>query len=193
MSDGDNAQTGGQSKDARPAAPPGPPSELVVGLFIGHRIEHVTSIAARPRRAETFAVTEDPVRLEVEAERSTELLQRTADYYLPLSVASAIAFHQAHGNTKAIVSRQDYNDALNIAAAALSRLVTIYVLRDPHEGRVPLAVDLTRWHFARGATRLQSADEAYSELSVARRELVSALSLIQRTGLAFSFAATKDL
>jgi hypothetical protein len=137
-------------------------------------------------------VTEDPVRLEVEAERNNELLTRTADYYLPLCVASAVAFHQAHGNTKAIVSRQDYDDALNIAAAALSRLLTVYVLRDPRAGREALVVDLTRSHFAHGGTELKSLEETVGELSVARRELVSALSLIKRTGLAFSFAATKD-
>jgi hypothetical protein len=112
--------------------------------------------------------------------------------YLPLPVAAAITFHQVHGNTKAIVSRQDYDDALNIAAAALSRLIAIYVLRDLREGRVALPVDLTRSHFARGATQLRSANETIGELWVARRELVSALSLIKRTGLPFGFAATKD-
>jgi hypothetical protein len=111
---------------------------------------------------------------------------------LPLPVAAAIAFHQAHGNTKAIVSRRDYDDALNIAAAALSRLVTIYVMRDPREGRVPLAVDLTRSHFTRGATQLHDAHETIGRLSVARGELLSALSLIKRTGLPFSFAIGKD-
>ena len=138
-------------------------------------------------------MTDHQVHLEIEAERTTALLQNTHDFYFPLPVAAAIAFHQAHGNTKAIVSRQDYDDALNIAAAALSRLITIYVLRDPREGRVALPVDLTRSHFERGATRLRSANETIGELWVARRELVSALSLIKRTGLPFSFAATKDL
>ena len=136
-------------------------------------------------------MTEDPVRLELEAERTTALLQRAADLYLPLPVAAAIAFHQAHGNTKAIVSRQDYDDALNIAAAALSRLLTIYVLRDPRMGRTPLAVDLTQAQFARGATELRSAHERIREMWVARGELLSALSLIKRTGLAFSFAIVK--
>lgn len=138
-------------------------------------------------------MTDPLVHLELEAERTTALLQGTHDFYLSLPVAAAIAFHQAHRNTKAIVSRQDYDDALNIAAAALSRLLTIYVLRDPREGRVALPIDLTQMHFTRGATRLRSGNEIIGELWVARRELVSALSLIRRTGLPFSFAATKDL
>jgi hypothetical protein len=133
-------------------------------------------------------MAEERVSLELEAQRTTELLQSPAQLYLPLSVAAAIAFHQAHGNTKAIVSRQDYDDALNIAAAALSRLIPVYVLRNPRLGREPLAIDLTRSHFARGATELRGARETLTELWVARRDLVSALSLIKRTGLPFSFA-----
>ena len=51
-------------------------------------------------------MSEDQVRLEAEAERATALLQGGHDYYVPLAVAAAIAFHQAHGSTKAIVSRR---------------------------------------------------------------------------------------
>jgi hypothetical protein len=40
-------------------------------------------------------MTEDPVRLEVEAERATVVLQSGQDYYVPLAAAAAIAFHQA--------------------------------------------------------------------------------------------------
>jgi hypothetical protein len=111
---------------------------------------------------------------------------------LPLAVAAAIAFHQAHGNTRAIVTRGDYNDALNIAAAALSRLIAIRVVRDPRDGRTPLTVDLTKMHFARGATELRSASETIRDMSVARGELLSALSLIRCAGLTFSFAIGKD-
>jgi hypothetical protein len=50
MSDGDNAQTGGQSKDARPAAPPGPLSEPVAGLFIGHEPDERMKIQVQCRR-----------------------------------------------------------------------------------------------------------------------------------------------
>lgn len=139
-------------------------------------------------------MAEDEVRLEVEAERATaELQQRGGDTYMPLAVAAAITFHQVHHSTKAIVTRQDYDDALSIAAAALSRLIPIYSLRDPRLGRVAIKVDLTKAQFARGATQLRSADGTDTELSVARRDLVAALSLIKRTGLPFSFALRKDV
>lgn len=136
-------------------------------------------------------MTEDRVRLEVEAERATALLQSGHDYYLPLAVAAAIAFHQAHGSTKAIVSRDDYDDGLNLAAAALSRLLTIYVLRDPRQGRVPLAIDLTSSRFSRGATELQFGAHTVRELSVSRHDLLAALALIKRAGLPLMFRGAK--
>ena len=134
----------------------------------------------------------DEICLEVESQRTTALLQRV-DAYFPLPAAAAIAFHQVHRYATAIVSRRDYDEALSIAAAALSRLISIYTLRDPREGRVAVAVDLTKAHFARGATQLHGREETIGELWVSRRELVSALSLIKRTGLPFSFAGTNEL
>jgi hypothetical protein len=125
-------------------------------------------------------MTEDPVRLEVEAERATALLQSGHDYYIPLPVAAAIAFHQAHGSSKAI------------AAAALSRLLTIYVLRDARQGRVPLAIDLTRSRFARGATELRVGLDTLCELSVSRHDLLTALALIKRAGLSLMFRGGKS-
>ena len=136
-------------------------------------------------------MTEDQVRLEAEAERATALLQGGHDYYVPLAVAAAIAFHQAHGSTKAIVSRGDYDDALNLAAAALSRLLTVYALRDPRQGRVPQAIDLATSRFAHGATELRIGAQTVFELSVSRHDLLAALALIKRAGLPLMFRGSK--
>lgn len=131
----------------------------------------------------------DEVRLEQERQQTEALLQNARDAYLPLAVAAALVFHQAHGNTRAIVTRQDYEDALSIAAAALSRLVPLYTMRDPREGRVTVAVNLVHQRFRRGATELHGDDGSVTrELSVKRSDLVSALSLIKRAGLGFAFA-----
>ena len=135
-------------------------------------------------------MSDDEICLEVESERTSALLHR-ADAYYPLPAAAAITFHQVHRNATAIVSRRDYDDALSIAAAALSRLVSIYTLRDPREGRVKVAVDLATARFALGATQLRSSKETIDELWVSRGEMLSAMSLIKRTGLPFSFAETK--
>ena len=96
----------------------------------------------------------EQIRLEVESERTDALLQRVDHNYLPLRVAAAITFHQAYGGKNAVISRSDYDDALNIAAAALSRLMHVYTLREPREGRVVLAVDLTAARFARAHPEL---------------------------------------
>ena len=135
----------------------------------------------------------EQIRLEVESERTNALLQRVEHNYLPLHVAAAITFLQAYGGKNAVISQSDYDDALNIAAAALSRLMHVYTLREPPEGRVALAVDLTNSRFARGATELRNSHDTIGELSVSRHDLVSALTLVKRTGLPFSFALRRDL
>jgi len=144
-------------------------------------------------------VQDDLVDLQAELARTEELSSRTrgiADAHMSLAVAAALTFHQVHGNTKAIVTRQDYDDALNISASALSRLVAVYTRRDAREGRVAVAVDLTRQRFVRGATQLRSADgTTIGELSLKQTDVVSAISLIKRAGLPFSLAlspARKD-
>jgi signal transduction histidine kinase len=110
--------------------------------------------------------------------------------YIALAVAAAISFHQVHRNTKAIVTRGDYDDALNIAASALSRLIPIYVLRDSREGKVPLSIDLANDRFAHGATELHHNDGTIAgNLHVRTPEFHSALALLKRGGvLGSSFA-----
>jgi hypothetical protein len=130
----------------------------------------------------------DVFSLDVERARTDDLIRTIGSTYVPLAVAAAITFHQAHGNTKAIVSLQDYEDALGIAAAALSRLVTIYTLTDPRENRIAVTVDLVKQRFARGATELRARDgTVVRELSIQRSDLDSAISLIKRVGLPLSF------
>ncbi|MGE5639586.1 MAG: hypothetical protein ACM30H_05780 [Clostridia bacterium] len=135
---------------------------------------------------------EQELQLELEAERrrAEAAWKGGASEYVALPVAAAIAFHQAHHATRTIVSRHDYDEALNMAASALSRLIPIYRLAGPALGREVVAVDLVRQRFARGATRLRSADgsETSDELSVMRGNLQLALDEIRRVGVPFSLA-----
>jgi hypothetical protein len=137
-------------------------------------------------------MSNDKVDLRIERSQTDQLLKTFQESFVPLPVAAATTFHQVHGNTNAIIGREDYDDALNIAAAALSRLVPIYTVLDPRDGRTPLTPDLTQQYFARGATELRSRDAAapLRELSIRRSDMLSAISLIKRTGLPFSFAVT---
>jgi hypothetical protein len=134
-------------------------------------------------------MSDDWLSLDEERARTLQSFERLEDGHVPLAVAAAITFHQVHGSTRGIVSRQDYDDALNMAAAALSRLIPIYALTDPRQGRAVVAIDLTRQRFARGATRLRHDESAGAgELSVRRSDMLSAISLIKRAGSPFSFA-----
>lgn len=140
--------------------------------------------------SETSKPDERALNLEAMRMAADDLWRARQSMHVPLAVAAAITFHQVHGNTKAIAGRTDYDDALNIAASAISRLIPVYELSDPREGRKPLAIDLVKARFVRGATELRSLDgQAIRGLTVLRSEFASALSLIKRTGLPYSFAA----
>lgn len=137
---------------------------------------------------------DEMVSLEAAGTRARELLQGLENSFVPLAVAAAITFHQAQGSTKAIVTRQDYDDALNIAAAALSCLIPVYELADSKIGRVPVAIDLTCQRFARGATEVRVKDQPVARnLSIRFTDLQAAVALIKTAGLPFSFALSSGI
>lgn len=130
-------------------------------------------------------VKEAPFRLEEEAVLIQRLWREGQESFVPLCVAAAITFHQAHGSTRAIRTRNDFDDALNIAASALARLVPIY--RSDRE-RTAIDIDLTRQAFVHGATRLRSGDGTeIADLCVKRGDVLHASAIIQARGLPFSF------
>lgn len=107
--------------------------------------------------------------------------------YMALAAAAAIAFREAHYAGGA-ASAEDLADALNIAASALSRLVTIYAFDAPSDSHVPVVLDLTKGRFVDGAAlfRPHALDgSAIGSLAVRHDDLASALSLIRRTGLPY--------
>jgi hypothetical protein len=94
---------------------------------------------------------------------------------------------RVHGTTKAIVTRKDYDDALDIAAGALSSLVPVYT-RDAAGKRVEISINLVAQRFALGASQLRSANGVIDNLSVQRSDMLFALSIVKRAGLPLSFA-----
>jgi len=135
-------------------------------------------------------MSDDKVDLASERERIDAVWRNMSQTHVSLPLAAALAFHQVRGGQPALVNRQDYDDALNLAAAALSRLVTVYVTEDSGQGRVPIAVDLGTHSFNRGATELRAKDgSTRRDLSLQRGELLSAISLIKRVGLARGIAS----
>ncbi len=108
---------------------------------------------------------------------------------MALSVAAAIAFHQAQRGTKAITSPRDYIDALDLAAGALSRLIPIYVMDDELLTRVGVILDLSQGRFTEGATAFEyHSGLKLAPLSVLRGDLTSALVMIRQAGPALAFA-----
>ena len=110
--------------------------------------------------------------------------------FVSLPAAAAIVFHQAQGRSaRAVASASDHDDALNIAARAISRLVDIYVVDDAAHLRRPTRLDLLTGKFIHGATEFRRNDgSSVHSMSVKRTDLTSALSLIKRVGIPFSLA-----
>ncbi len=114
--------------------------------------------------------------------------------FVALSAAAAIVFHQAQGRSaRAVASAVDHDDALNIAASAISRLVEIYVVDEAARTRTPTRLDLINGRFVRGATEFRRIDgTTVRSMSVKRTDLTSALSLIKRVGIPFRLALEAD-
>ena len=110
--------------------------------------------------------------------------------HVALSVAAAMAFHEAQGrSTTAIRSGDDHDDALNMAASALSRLLTIYTFDEGTRARVAVKLDMLNGKFVRGAMEFRRSNgSVVGSMSVRRGDLTSALSLIKRVGIPFGLA-----
>lgn len=112
-----------------------------------------------------------------------------ADSHVPLPLAAALAFHEVHGGAASIVARVEYEDGLDLAAAALSRLVTIYAIDEGTRNPVPARFDLGAGRFRHGATTYERADgTTMTPLLVQREHLAPAMELIRSTGIPFQLA-----
>ena len=127
------------------------------------------------------------VSLDLERARIEQELQHAPDERVPLPVAAAGAMHLVCRNTHDLIARSAYDDALNIAAVAISRLVPVFALTDPRQVEEVLAIDLNRERFANGATELRRMDgRKITRLFIRRSDMLSALAFIRRTGNLFS-------
>jgi hypothetical protein len=110
------------------------------------------------------------------------------DNYVGMPVAAAKIFHEIRGSAALFVSQDEYEDALNIAASALSRLMPVYGL-GAGGLKVELApIDLRTERFAHGATQVRCGDGSLIEnLYVQRSHAASAIPLVVRAGLPFVF------
>jgi len=99
---------------------------------------------------------------------------------VPLCVGAAFTFHRTRRSADASLSPIEYAQALDIAAAALSRLVPIYAAH----GRA--AIDLARQRFRGGAAELLGEDGSIlASLSIERGDVLPALLKIERLGVEY--------
>ena len=101
--------------------------------------------------------------------------------WLPLPVAAAFTFHQTRRNVANLLTPDEYERALDIAAAALSCLIPIYS-PDGQGTPVPVRINLAHQKFCGGAARVQSADGAVlAPLSIVRGDVLPAVIAIERS------------
>ena len=126
------------------------------------------------------------VDLRHDCEQVRELWRSRADSHVPLALAAALAFHEARDQHSALMPRAEYEDALNLTAAALSRALTIYAV-NRHSGiPVPARFDLGAGRFRCGASAYEpSSGNALTSLVVQREDVPRTLALIKSAGIPF--------
>lgn len=125
------------------------------------------------------------VDLRKDRELVAEIWNGAQESCVPLAVAAAFTFHQTRHGGDELLSPGEYANALDIAAAALSRLAPIYTL-DGSGGQVAVAIDLARERFCGGAAAVQCADGAkLAPLAIARSDVIPALVAIERSGIEY--------
>ena len=104
---------------------------------------------------------------------------------VPLAVAAAFTFHRTCRIADELLLHVEYNIALDIAAAALSRLLPIFTVDGSGEP-VAVAIDLARQRFRGGGAEVVHADGTMiAPLSIDRGDLPRALTTIGRTRLEY--------
>lgn len=168
---------------------PGAPCVLLVYLYTQDDEARVCELLRGNGRLVPVPEPESQqLSIEVERLRTENALRSLTSHDVPMAIAAAAAFHEVRHVTE-VVSRRDYDGALNIAASLLSRLVPVYALGPSARKPVQVPVDLTTHRFVLGATQLHSRDgsRVVDKLFLRRSELLFAISALKRAGL-FRFA-----
>jgi hypothetical protein len=132
---------------------------------------------------------QSPLFLMVDLRKDRELVARlwngSQSSRVALSVAAAITFHQTRRGDDVPQSWNEYARALDIAAAALSRLVTIYTVNEQGQP-VPAAIDVARERFRGGASEVLRGDgTVLAPLDIVRGDLPPALQQMGHTRIEY--------
>jgi len=127
---------------------------------------------------------DDLVNLAEQREQVLESWDREREDFVPLGIAAAITLHVCLADAAIDVASDSYRNALNVAAAALSRLIPIYLEVDCPQSRELIDVDIAKHRFQNGATELHSRDgETMAPLRVNRHDVLAAIPKCRQAGL----------
>ena len=105
---------------------------------------------------------------------------------MPLPLAAALAFHAGQEGANALLPARDYDAALDVAAAALSRLVAVYAIGENPKLPAVIHIDLRSGRFRDGGALYERRPGGpITSLVVARAQLSPALEFIRTAGLPF--------
>lgn len=128
------------------------------------------------------------VDLRRDGEQVRQAWRSSGDSHVPLPLAAALALHEAHGGAADVVAELEYEDALNLAAAALSRLVSIYTIDERTRLPVPAMLNLATGRFRAGASVYERRNgRPMTSLVVLREHVPAAMDMIKATGIPFRF------
>lgn len=107
--------------------------------------------------------------------------------HVPLALAAALAFHETYDRGRDCITRRDYEDGLDLMAAALSRLITVFRIDEQTRLPVPVRLDLGAGRFRNGASTYENhrARTALHPLLVLRAELPAAVDRVKGIGVPF--------
>jgi hypothetical protein len=130
------------------------------------------------------------VDLRKDSEQVRDAWRSSDEPHVPLSLAAALAFHEAHRAGEAFIAQPDYDDALDMAAAALSRVVDIYAV-DARTGQpAPVQLSLRAGRFADGGSAYRRRNgETVTSLVVRREHVRRAMRLVSAAGIPFHFVS----
>lgn len=123
--------------------------------------------------------------------QAREAWRSSADSHVPLPLAAALAFHAAQEGANALLPARDYDVALNVAAAALSRLVAVCAIGENSKLQAVIDIDLGSGRFRDGGALYERRlGPRITSLVVARAQLEPALEFIRTAGLPFLIPGT---
>ena len=132
------------------------------------------------------------VDLRSESEHIRNAWQSSDEPHVPFPLAAALAFHEACPAAHAFIARPDYDDALNLAAAALSCVLNVYALHPRTRQTIPIEVNLKAGRFVDGGEAYRRrAGRTITSLVVRRDDVAAAVSLVKAAGIPFHFLNTE--